>query len=249
MKRIIPFTFFAVFCAALIAVSFSGCVIVNFTDSNAVSGRGDPETYQISAGQFSRIKVVGYCDIRYYSEARDYVSLEVQPNLREYFVLEVIGDELVVRTTRRINYGSGKTPVLTVFNPVLEGLSIEGAGTFTTLDKINADSFVLRLDGAGKGQAEFDVGDLFVGMSGAGSLELSGLADRASLELSGTGELNALSLQSREAAVRFSGTGAVKLSCSEDLSIIASGVGSVEYRGSPRVSLNNSGMVFVNRID
>ena len=253
MKRIKPFTLFVILYASLIVISFSSCVIVNFDSHyggrNAVSGRGDPETYEIRVGQFSRIKVEGYCDVRYYAAARDYVTLEVQPNLREYFVVEVIGDELLLRTTRRINYGSGKTPVLTVYTSVLEGLNIEGAGTFTTQDKISTDSFKLRLAGAGKGQAEFDVNELYVSMSGAGSLELSGLADRVSLDMSGAGELNALSLQSREAAVKFSGAGAVKISCSEDLSITASGVGSVEYRGSPRVSLSNSGLVSVNRVD
>jgi len=39
-------------------------------------------------------------------------------------------------------------------------------------------------------------------VSGAGSFELSGKADIAEIELSGTGELNAFSLQTREASVQ-----------------------------------------------
>ena len=197
MKRIIPLTFCATLFAAIISLGLSGCVIVNPTDFNTVSGKGNPEKYVLRVGEYNGIRIEAYCEILYYSAANDTVILEVQPNLRDYFVVEVIDNELIVRTTRRISYGSGKTPVLTVSTPVLNRLDIEGAATFTAYDKISGDSFTLGLTGAGKSKAEVDVGNLHVYISGAGNLELSGLADIVKLDLSGAGELNALSLQSR----------------------------------------------------
>ena len=188
-------------------------------------------------------------EIQYYAAERDYVKLEVQSNLRDYIVVEVVNDELVLRTTRRINFNLSKPVILTVSTPVLEGLSISGTCTFTAFDTINADSFSLRVSGAGEGRAQLDVESLSVNISGVGSFDLSGRADIADLRLSGTGNVRALPLQSREAVIRLSGTGSVGISCSESLSVIASGAGSVEYRGSPSLNLDNSGMVSVRRVD
>ena len=245
MKRTILFTV----CAALIAVCFSGCVVVNFSDFNAVAGKGNPERYEFRVGEFSGIRVGGFYEVRYYAASSDTVILEVQPNLREYFTVEVINDDLVVRTTKRISTNSGKIPVLTVSTPVLNRLSIEGAGIFTAYDKIKADSFTLDLSGVGSGKAELDVKSLFVDLSGAGSFELSGRVDNADLNMSGAGELKALSLQTQTANVNLSGAGTVAIYCARNLRIDTSGVGTVKYKGSPDIDINRNGMASIRKLD
>ena len=246
MKKLTMVAFFTALCTT---IGLCGCVIVHFTDRNAVRGRGDPERYEIRTGQFSSISVEGHTDIHYYSAAHDYVTLEVQPNLQEYIVVEVIDGNLTIRPTRRIDFAASKPAILTVSTPVLEQLIVSGACTFTAHDTISADSFTLRVSGAGEGRAQLDVENLYVNISGAGSFDLSGRADIAELRLSGAGDLDALSLQSREAIIRLSGVGSVGIGSSENLTIVASGTGSVEYRGSPNVNLSNSGMVSVRRVD
>ena len=163
--------------------------------------------------------------------------------------MEVKDDELVVRSTRNINFNSSKRPVLTFSTPALEGLTITGAFDFTAHDKINAVSFNLSLNGAGTGRAEVDVESLSVNMFGAGNFVLSGLADTADIVLSGASDLNALALETREAAIRLSGAGSAGISSSESLSINASGAGSVTYRGSPSLNLNTSGPVSVRKVE
>lgn len=245
MKRVIIFAV----CAAFIAVCFSGCVAVNFSDFNAVAGKGDLEKYEFRVGGYSGIKANGLYEIRYYAASSNTVTLEVQPNLREYFIVEVISGDLVVRTTRRISPNSGKTPVLTVSAPVLNRVSIEGVGTFTAYNKMTADSFALNISGAGSGKAELDVKSLFVDLSGTGSFELSGRADSADLTMSGAGELKALSLQTQTANVNLSGVGTVSIYCAGNLFIDAGGMGAVEYKGSPVVNINKGGMVSIRKLD
>jgi hypothetical protein len=241
-------TIFIVLCA-LFVLFFSGCVVVNYTDASAVSGKGAPEKYVINVGEYNGIKVEGLCEIQYYAAPSNTVTLEVQPNLREYFVVEVVNAELIVRTTKRINYNSGRAPVLTVSTPALNSLNIAGACTFKTIDKIKTDTFYLEISGAGEGKAELDVNRLKTNMSGAGSFELFGKADNAEITVSGAGELKAFSLQIREASVNFSGAGAIRISCSEKLSVEASGAGKVEYKGSPILSVNTRGAVSFKKVD
>jgi len=237
-----------VLCVVLTAMLLSGCVSVNFLPGSiGIAGTGTPEVYTIPVGEITEIHVESFCDIIYYSAPSDTVTLEIQPNLREYFTVEESNGVLTVKSTRSISWTS-KTPVLTVSTPALNRLSLTGAGTFSTQDTITSDSFTLSISGAGSGKASLDVERLTVTLSGAGSFKLSGKADKASYTLSGAGELDALSLQAREADVKLSGVGAVRLSCSEFLSITAGGVGSVEYRGSPRLNLNKDGLVTITQI-
>jgi len=240
-------TIFIVLCA-LLALFFSGCVVVNYTDTNAVSGKGTPEKYVLNVGQYDGIKVEGLCEIQYYAAPSNTVTLEVQPNLREYFVVEVQNGVLILRNTKRISYNSGKAPILTVSTPTLNSLTITGACSFNANDKIKTDTFTLDINGgAGEGKAELDVNNLKANISGAGSFELSGRADYADIKFSGAGQLKAFSLQMREASVNFSGAGAMRISCSEKLSVEASGAGTVEYKGSPILSVNTRGAVSVKK--
>jgi len=241
-------TTFIALCA-FFALFFSGCIVVNYTDSNAISGKGAPEKYVINVGEYDGIRLEGLCEIQYYAAPSNTVILEVQPNLREYFVVDVENSVLIVRTTKMINYNSGKAPVLTVSTPALNSLTITGACTFKTVDKIKTDSFYLEISGAGEGKAELDVNNLKANISGAGSFELSGKADNAEIKFSGAGQLKAFSLQIREASVNFSGAGAVRINCSEKLTIEASGAGKVEYKGSPILSVNTRGPVSIKKAD
>jgi len=239
---------FVVLCA-LLALFFSGCVVINHSDANAVSGKGSPEKYTITVSEYNGIKIEGICEIQYYAAPSNTVTLEVQPNLREYFVVEVKNGELVISTTKRISYNSNKAPILTVSTPVLKSLTITGACTFKTIDKIKTDTFNLEISGAGEGKAELDVNSLKINMSGAGSFELFGKADNAEIKFSGAGDLKASSLQIREASVSFSGAGTIRINCSEKLSIDARGAGLVEYRGSPSLSLDTNGPVRIKKVD
>ena len=234
---------------ALLALCLCDCVVVNFTDAGAVRGKGAPEKYDINVGEYNKIKVEGNCEIQYYAAPSNTVILEVQPNLREYFIVEVKNSELIVRTTKRISHNSGKTPVLTVSTPALNSLTITGICTFKANEKIKTGVFNLELSGAGSGKAELDVNSLKASISGVGNFELYGKADNAEIKLSGTGELNALSLQVREASVDLSGAGTIRIYCSEKLHINASGAGTVEYRGSPILNLNKSGSASIKKID
>jgi len=238
-----------VLCFSVIVLFFSGCVAVDFADVNAVLGKGAPEKYEIKVGEYNKIKVESVCEIQYYAVPSDTVTLEIQPNIREYFVVEVENGELIVRTTKKISYSSGKTPVLTVSTPVLNSLAIAGICTFKANGKIKADTFNLEFSGTGSGNAELDVNSLKASMSGVGSFVLYGRADNAEINMSGAGEFNASSLQVREASVNLSGAGTIRVYCSEKLHINADGVGTLEYRGSPILSLNKSGAVSIRKAD
>jgi len=246
ITRIAAFTL----CAVLAISTFSGCVAVNFWNApgGGVAGIGERGSYTYTVGEITDINIYMLCDVHYYSSASDVITLEIQPNLKEYISVTDSDGVLTLRTTRNIIW-SDKPPVLTVSTPALKRIMLAGAGEFTTHDPIKGESFKLDLSGAGSGKMQFDVNRLSVEMSGAATYELSGKADDATMVLSGAGNMDALALQTREASVEMSGAGIVRVNCTDALSIDASGVGSVEYRGSPRVTMDTSGLVSIKQVN
>ena len=251
MKKNILSVFYRVMIAAFVVMSFSGCVIANanFSDFGTVRGKGDRENFEFKVSDYNAIKIEGAFEIHYFAVSSDAVTLSVQPNLREFYSIEVINDELVVRTTKNVSFGSNKCPVLTVSTPVLNRLTLDGACDFMAHNKIEANPLTLIMSGMGNVKAELNTDSLSAYISGAGDFKLSGRADTAHLNLSGTGELDSLALQTREATVNLSGAGTIKVNCSQNLSINADGVGTVEYRGSPSLNLSRGGLVSIKQLN
>jgi len=253
MKKILLLT------VTLISICFSGCIVVNPADINAVRPEGEQEVFEISIGEFSKVKVNGFFDVHYYSEPSDTIKLKTHPNLLENFIFEIIDDELIISTLKRINYGSKETAIVFISMPALKGLTVDGFGrspggfgsvsTFTAVDKITSDSFSITIAGAGSGRAELDVDNLIVDVFGAGKLELSGRAGTSVLNLSGAGELSALPLQTLNTTVNLSGAGTISISCSDSLTVNAGGAGRIEYKGAPHINLNTGGAVSIKQIN
>jgi len=243
---------------SLITISFSGCFVINLADVNTPKPHGKQEVYTFLVGEYSGIHINGYCDVNYYSAPSDAVTLKVQPNLLEYFVIEVVDDILYIRTTKRINFGSWQNPLVTVSVPVLNSLTIDGFGgaggfgstsTFTAVDKITSDMLQILIRSAVTSRAELDVEYLYVNVFGASKLELSGNANNANIRVSGAAELNALALQTSDTVIDLSGAGTIRVSCSDNLEINAEGAGTVEYRGSPRLNQKTGGVVTIRQLN
>lgn len=235
----------------IVAISFflNGCIVVN-TNPFSVSGRGTKEKYDIAIASdgFTEINVKSFCEVNFHISDKYSVTLEVEPNLREYFTVEVRGGALTVESKESINYGIGRSPILTVYAPQLTRLSVEGACSFTGHDKIKADKFYLAVSGAGSGEIELDADKVYVNLEGAGSFKLKGAADSIEINLAGAGEIDAIGLKAREADVRMSGAGSVRVNCDETLKIDAEGAGSLEYKGSPKTDIRNKGVVSIEKV-
>jgi len=239
-------------CGVLAAVMLTGCITVvgpGMWWGWGPAGRGALETYSFDVGEIKEVKVELLCDILYYSEPSDSVTLEIQPNLMKHVVVTESGGVLTVRSTRNIHWtGNTRTPVLSISTPSLTRVTHAGAGSFRTVDPIVADSFTLRIAGATNNSAVLDVNSLSVNMDGAGDIKLSGRADTADIDMAGAGKMDALDLQTRDAKVNLAGVGTVRIGCSESLSIVAAGVGTVEYAGSPVLDISRGGLVSVRNV-
>jgi hypothetical protein len=237
-------------CAALAATLLTGCVTVNFGPGimGGVVGRGNMETHTYAVGEIREIRIESACNIEFYTAPSNTVTLEIQRNLLEYFVVEERNGVLTIRATRTINWHNN-LPTLTVSTPALERLVFSGAGSFTAHDPIIADSLNLNMSGAARISARVEVDTLDAWLSGAGDITLRGTANTANLIMSGAGRIEAMSLIARDVTATLSGVGAIQTYATDRLRIHAGGVGSVEHAGAATVDYNGGGVVTVRRVD
>ena len=252
MRKFLSKTFLSAIFGIFLLLAFSGCIYVDFTSQRTIiMGTGDLVRYDIPLGEFDQIRIGGYFELHYHNEPSlaNRAVLEIQSNLREYIQIEIVNGELQISTERGANINPTLTPVINIYNPSIKGLIITGAVDFRSHDIIKADNFYLNISGAGNGNAVLDVNSLELIVSGAGNFNLSGKTGDINLRMSGAGNVDAMELESRTGSVNFSGAGTVRVNSTEMLDIRANGVGTVVYRGSPRLTINNSGMVSIRSID
>jgi hypothetical protein len=106
----------------------------------------------------------------------------------------------------------------------------------------------LNTDGVGSIEAQGIQGKrLAVAMDGVGGVTIAGSSDALDLSLSGVGSFQGEAFQTKQATVRNSGVGSAVVNVSEQLDTDLSGVGSIEYVGSPQVRRSGRGLGTVKK--
>lgn len=115
------------------------------------------------------------------------------------------------------------------------GLNVIGTGDIEIIGVRANDT---KIGVAGTGDVELktlSTTSLKASLSGTGDININGgTAVNATYELTGTGDINAKKLKVENATVNNHSIGDVECFATESLTIYNSGIGSVEYKGSPR---------------
>ncbi|MDX1910798.1 MAG: head GIN domain-containing protein [Saprospiraceae bacterium] len=126
--------------------------------------------------------------------------------------------------------------------PSWDAFDLSGSGSIEVLDTIQGQSLELEVSGSGRilvQQANFDHADADV--SGSGTIELRGLAEKLNGDVSGSGKIDAFDFVVDRADVEISGSGDVYVHALQILDADISGSGSVIYQGDPAVNAHISG--------
>jgi len=244
----------AILTVLILTISTAGCATVTFSNSpGSVLGKGNITRVSFPCGDFTRLAVQIPAELHYTAEKSDTVTIELYENLVEYLDVSNRRGELTIRSTKNIslsapaNAGSTELPKIYISAPVLEGLSAAGMFVTGSFDTITADSFDLKVTGVVSGTFPVAVRELSADMSGAGSVTLTGYADKVEIATSGAGSVNAYGLAAKEAYTEVTGIGSIELSCSEKLHATISGLGGISYMGDPVVTENSSGLGRITR--
>lgn len=139
------------------------------------------------------------------------VVVKTDDNLQDIIVTELRGDKLSIYSDGRYSSTAGVTVVVT--SPKLNYVKGSGAANID-LSEVNGDTLYVRLSGASK-------------------LNVSGTIESIKIKTNGASVVDGFGLTARDAYVTSSGASHSKVNVTGLLNVKASGASNIEYKGEP----------------
>ena len=213
---------------AVLLALFTGCV-VNL-DGNGVRGSGIVRTESRSVSGFSSIAFKSEGKVTVQQTGKESLTISAEDNLLPLLESSVTNGILSIGTVNNVNINPTKSIEFVIEVKSLESFNMAGAGRIEARD-IQGKHLTIGLTGAG------DMSILILrGSANEGS------ADSLDLNLKGVGSYDGKSFQTKQAKVHSEGVGSAVLNVSDRLDISVSGIGAVEYIGSPKVRKSGEGL-------
>lgn len=219
------------------------------TDSNStpasVSGA---HKRVIEAKDFKNVSAGSNYEV-FFTQSPDYsVKLEGEEDAVKSLEFEQDGNTVHFRSS--FSFFDEKNTKVKIFIslPELEDLELNGAAK-ATLTNWKADRLRVDLSGASEALIEGEILEPEAGLSGNSKVKLRGNGNQLQADLSGSSELNALDFKAKEAELDMSGASFAGVHATDQLSVDASGVSHLKYKGNPSVSLEKSNSSRIEKLD
>jgi hypothetical protein len=202
-----------------LVVGLAGCNLSSATDR--VKGSGITKTEKRSLAPFDSLEVSCHGSIQVHIQRQEGLEISGDDNIIPLITTEVNNGILYIRSSKE--YNSRDELVITVSAPDLKKFVFSGAGK-ASLSNVKNDRVEMAL-------------------TGAGSLTASGETKEADITLSGAGSVDAKNLHAVNAKVNSTGVGSVEIYVTERLDAKSSGIGEINYYGSPKIVNRQAGMI------
>jgi hypothetical protein len=207
---------FGIFLVALCV--FTGCSF------SLIGTRGDGVFKTESRGvtPFSSISFKSVGKLKVIQNGKESLTIIAEDNILPFLKSQVSNQTLYINNVNESSINSTQPIEFAVEVKALENLHTKAVGS-------------IEVNGI-QGKR------LSVSLDGVGSTAITGNVDVLDLDLSGVGSFNGEELKAKQATVRNKGVGSAVVNVSEQLDASVSGLGSIEYIGSPQVKESMKGM-------
>jgi len=195
----------------------TGC----YLNLGGLRGSGIVKTESREVGGFSSISSKSVGKVRIQQTGKESLKITADDNILPLLESRVADKVLYLTIAKDTNMNPTNPIEFVVEVKSLERLNIDGVGSV----EIN--------DIQGK--------QLSISLDGVGSMTIAGSVDVLELDLSGVGSFQGENFQTKQ-TVRNSGVGSAVVNVTQQLDATVSGVGSIEYIGSPQVRESGRGV-------
>lgn len=197
------------------------------------------ESFSLDVKEFNELKVVDGINVEYYCDPSQAgkVKFESSRELADAIIFDANGKgKLEVKLAIRDNKYKG-LPTVRVYSSYLTKIENDGDSTVTVKTFAPGPKFQGKLVGNGKlivngvtsARTEITLA------TGNGTVTVNGKTETAKLSLTGVGTIEAYDLEAKEVNARLWGTGWIKCSPTDLLTVSGMGTGNVTYKGRPVV--------------
>ncbi|MEG4286438.1 head GIN domain-containing protein [Microcoleus sp. A006_D1] len=194
-----------------LVISLAGCNLISNTSN--VKGSGNVKTEKRSVASFDSLDANYVGSIQVRSQGQESLEISGDDNIIPLITTEVKNGTLYIRPTK--GYNPQQKLQIIVSTPDLKKFVFDGVGK-ANLSNVKND----RLE---------------IVVNGVGDFTASGETKEADITLSGVGSLDAKNLHTVNAKVNSTGVGNVDIYVTGQLDAQASGVGKINYYGSPKI--------------
>jgi hypothetical protein len=220
---------------SILLVVFSALFSITIANAqwSRIKGNGKVVTEKRTTAGYDEINVSGFFDVVLVSGTEGVISIQGEENLLPYIKVEVDGNVLKIYTEKNVNIDTKKDIVLTVPFEQISFVSLSGSGDVMSKNTIVSPNFKAKLSGSGDLTLDVKTSDFESNLSGSGDVVLTGSSDNFVSKTSGSGDVDAINLITKNANLTISGSGDMKVNCSESLIARVSGSGDIQYKGDP----------------
>lgn len=227
-----------------------------------ISGSGPIVTQEFDLEQFDEIASETVIDIEVAQGNTQQVIVEGNENMMNFIELKAINNKLYV-DLREGSYNHFDLKVYVTI-PTLKEVELESTGSvylneFANLESlslysrstgnINSDGVLeienklnIRSSSTGNISLNVNCDEVEVESTSTGNVTLSGNCNTQYVDLSGTGNYKAFDLYSKECTVTTNGTGYARVNVSNILNAKIKSIGSIYYKGNPKVYVQDSSL-------
>jgi hypothetical protein len=205
------------------------------TAQTKIKGNGKVITEKRTTAAYDEINVSGFFDVVLVSGTEGVISIQGEENILPHIKVETEGNVLKIYSEKNISLDTKKDVVLTVPFEQISALALSGSGNITTKNTIVSPNLKTNLSGSGNLTLAVKNSDFEFNLSGSGNAILTGNSDSFVSKLAGSGNVDAVNLTTKKANLTISGSGNMKINCSENLFARVSGSGDIHYKGDPQI--------------
>lgn len=235
-----------------LAVSFLVLAIISscsYFTGERIRGNGNVVTETRTPGSFNSVDVSGAIDVYIKQDASSSVSVETDENIQPYIITEVNGNTLRIKQENNTSLRTTRLKVY-VSAPQFVRLEASGACKIYSENKITStEKLDIHLSGASHAKIDLSSPEVEAGLSGAGSVELTGQTKDLDVHGSGSSKIRCFDLMAENVDVSISGAGNAEVYASAKLDVGVSGSGDIKYKGDPSVSQHISGAGSVRKAE
>lgn len=227
----------------LFAMMFGACGFNLNIDVDQGSGNVITETREVS--NFDRLSLSGIGEVELTQGDEESLKIEAEDNIVPIIKTEVRDGTLYITFERKTVLPTKPIKFYLTMRDV-RGLEMLGVSNLRS-DRIETDRLDVIISGTGGIKILALVADrVTTKISGAGSFEAEGQVGDQNVTVSGAGNYNGEDLQSRSSVVTITGLGRVLVWATDKLDVTISGTGGVDYYGSPSITKSISGIGNLN---
>lgn len=223
--------------------------MLSYAQWGSVKGEGDVVTQEIQLEMLKGVKLGFSGDIILTQGSSQKVVMEGQQNILDNIKRDVDDGIWNVHFDKGVR--TAKPVKIYITLATLQEAYVQGSGSISTTNTFhNLGDLEVGVSGSGGLDLSVDAVNIEASVSGSGDIKLQGTAENIEISISGSGDVHAAELRAENCEVAISGSGDVLIYCTSGIESSVSGSGDIRYKGNPaKVKASISGSGDVREID